>query len=344
MGLDYLKLCDLLWGAGNFSENPITNAINTKKVKAAINAFFNHPTTPEFKKKLQAFNQKKLQALGYAVSTDFADTAGMSFNAFFEMTEYDMGWENYFRQVQVSPYKRSWEIHTVKNGLTFKKLAEGEKVEVQGMNSTKDTISCDRYGGALGWSDEWIRFREVAAMMDLAETFRNRFFENKSAIHYKLIADAAALHPIAYQGVAADGRLRRDIDTLNQAIYQLGKINKGKGYAGNMARPQCILTADPIYMGRIEAAVRATTANMAPVAGKADQLEYTFQRQYSFDPSLSGKIVIGIPGNKSQKADILAPTQFTDTDILTLTYIQAVYAYFGAGIGDTEQFVEVKFA
>lgn len=343
MGIDYLKLCDLIWGPVT-AEMPQTNNLNMIKAKAAIQSFFNAPNSVEFKKKLQAFNKKKMQALGYAVSTDFADTAGMSFNAFFEMANYDMGWENYFKQVQVSPYKNSWEIHTVKNGLTFKKLKEGEKVEIFGMNSTKATISCDRYGGALGWSDELIRFREVAAMMDLAETFRNRYFENKSNIHYNLIAAAAAKHPIAYQGVVADGRLRRDIDTLNEAVYRLGLINKAKGYAGNMAMPQVLLTADPIFMRRIEAAMRATTANMAAAEGKADQVEYVIQRQYSFDDSVSGKIIMGIPGNKSQKADILAPTQFTDSDILTLTYVQAVYAYFGAGIGDDEQFVEVKFA
>jgi hypothetical protein len=111
-----------------------------------------------------------------------------------------------------------------------------------------------------------------------------------------------------------------------------------------MASPQILLTADPIYMARIEAAMRATTANMAPALGSAEQVNYVIQRQYSFDSTLSGKIIMGIPGNKSQKADILAPTQFTDTDILTLTYVQAVYAYFGAGIGDAEQFVDVKFA
>jgi hypothetical protein len=343
MGIDYIKLCDNIWGDIN-SETPITTPEKLLKARVAIQAFLKQPNTPEFRKKLQAYQNKKIQALGYTVSTDFVDTANQSFNAFFEQAEYDMGWENYFKLVPVSPYKRSWEIHTVKNGLAFKKLKEGETVEIYGLNSDKDIISCDKYGGAMGWSDELIRFREVAAMADIAETFRNRYHENKASNHYVLIYNAAKLHPIAYQGAVADGRLRRDIDTLNQGVYQLGKINKGKGYAGNMSRPNVLLTADPIFMGRIEAAIRATTANMAPALAGGTEVNYPIQRQYTFDSNFEGKIIMGIPGNKSQRADILAPTQFTDTNILNLTYIQAVYSYYGAGIGDTEQFVELKFS
>jgi hypothetical protein len=328
MRLDYNKICtDLLSG----------DREKRAQVARAIQAFHREPGTREFQKKIQAM---KIQALGLAVSTDFAETLNKSFNAFFEMNNFDLDYEKVFKTVPVADGKLSWEIHTVKNGLAFRKVAEGETIEVYGMSSTKDTVYCDKYGGALGWTDELMRGREVAAMMDKAETFRNNFYVTKGNAHYLLIYNAGHLHIIPWQ--AGTGQLRRDIATLNYAAYQIGFLNKDKGY-GNTANANFVLYADPIFKSRILAALRSTTTGMQ-VNAEAGQIEANITPVFTFNSNLKGKIIMGLPGFKAQKADIMQPTQFNDTDILSLTYIQAVWAYYGAGIGDTEQFAEVLFA
>jgi hypothetical protein len=331
MQLDYNKICEAILSG---------DKEKMKQVGRAIQAFHNEPKTPTFKQKMQAM---KMQALGIGVSTDFAETIGKTFEAFFEMANFDLDYEKVFKIVPVSPYKNSWEIHTVTNGLAFRKVAEGETIEVFGMESGKQTIYADKYGGALGWTDELMRFREVAAMMDKAETFRNNFYVIKGNAHYLLIAGAGAAHIVTWQGAVADGQLRRDIQTLNQAAYTIGNACKDKGY-GNTANARFVVYADPIFKARIMAALRATTAGMQTTATGAVQIDANIEPVFTFNQNLKGKIVMALPGFKAQRADIMQPTQFNDTDILSLTYIQSVWAYYGAGIGDTEQFAELKFA
>lgn len=331
MQLDYNKICDA-YLSGDKSK--------MADIGRAIQAFHNEPNTPAFRKKLQAM---KIQALGIGVSTDFAETIGKSFEAFFELANFDLDYERVFKVVPVSPFKNSWEIHTVKNGLAFRKLAEGETVEVFGMTSDKQTIYADKYGGALGWTDELMRFREVAAMMDKAETFRNGFYVTKGDAHYLLIVTAAGAHITTWQGVVADGELRRDIKTLNMGAYNIGNLCKAKGY-GNTANAQFVLYADPIFKSRILAALRATTTGLQIPQSVGAQIEANITPIFTFNSNLKGKIIMGLPGFKAQRADIMLPQQFNDTDILSLTYIQSVFAYYGAGIGDTEQFTELKFA
>lgn len=331
MKLDYEKMCDAILSG---------DKEKMKSIGIAIQAFHREPVTPKFRNKIQAM---KIQALGIGVSTDFAETIGKSFEAFFELDNFDLDYEKVFKVVPVSPYKMSWEIHTVKNGIAFRKVAEGETIEVYGMNSTKDTIYADKYGGALGWTDELMRKREVAAMMDKAETFRNAFYVTKGNAHYLLIATAGALHVTPWQGVIADGQLRRDIQTLNQGAYSIGNLCKDKGY-GNTANARFVVYADPIFKARIMAALRATTQMMQVNKTSAVQIDANIEPVFTFNNNLKGKIVMALPGFKSQRADIMLPTQYSDTDILSLTYIQAVWAYYGAGIGDTEQFAELEFA
>jgi hypothetical protein len=329
MNLNYNKICEALLSK---------DREKAKQVSLAIQAFHNEPATREFKQKIQAM---KMQALGIAVSTDFADTANKSFNAFFELANFDLEYEKAFKVVPVSPYKNSWEIHTVKNGLAFRKVAEGETIEVYGMTSTKETIYADKYGGALGWTDELIRFREVAAMMDKAETFRNNFYVVKGDAHYLLMYTAGHLHVLPWQ--AGTGQLRRDIATLSYGAYYIGNACKDKGY-GNTANARFIVYADPIFKSRIMAAIRGTTAGQQAGVAEAIQLDSNIEPVFTFNQHLKGRAIMCLPGFKSQRADIMAPTQFSDTDILSLTYIQAVWAYYGAGIGDSGQYVELQFA
>lgn len=300
------------------------------KVQVALNAFMLKP------KKLIT---KQIQAVG--VSTDFARLTKDAYNVTIEEDNFDLGYQRAFRDVTVGKGQDSWEIYTVTDGLTFRKIPEGGRIRVEGLTGEKITAYVDKYGGALGWTDEMIRFRKIAAMVDMAMIFRNNFWLNKANNHYALLAAATLVNPVlAWQGVAADGQLRRDIQTINEAAFQLSNANKDKGY-GDTANVRMILYANPRDKARINAAFRATT-NQTLGAGNSTvgtELEWNIDVIYTFNASIVARQpVLVLPRNKIQKADVMQPTTFTQPkDPLTLNELQAVWAYYGAVIADTDQ-------
>jgi hypothetical protein len=291
-----------------------------------------------FLKKPKKIYDKAIQAVG--VSTDFEIITKESFNVTIESDNFDMGWEQAFRQVPLGKNQDSWEIYNVSNSLTFYKVEEGQRLECAGLVGTKASAYVDYYGGAIGWTDKMIRFRKVPAMIDMAGIFRNKFWTNKANNHYALLATAAALNTIAYQGVAADGQLRRDVQTLNFGAFTLGDVNKDKGY-GDMANAPLILYANPFDEDRIEAAFRATTSDAARGGLNIGQqlTRRRIKRIYTYNSNIvAGTPILVLPGQKMQKADAMTPTVFTqDVDVLTLNRVQAVWAIYGAIVGDSDQ-------
>lgn len=222
------------------------------------------------KEQMQKIMKGKIQAYadtGTGVSTDFERVFRDSFNVFMATNNFDLGWEKAFKTVPVATGQDSWEIHTVESGLTFKKMKEGQRLDVYGVSGTKVTVYVEKRGGAIGWTDEMLRFRKIAAMLDRMEIFRNRYWENKANEHYALLAAAIVGNTTTYQGAAADGQLRRDIKTINRAAYDLGNATKDSGY-GDTATARLLLYANPLYKERIEAAFTAMTPAMAGALGQ----------------------------------------------------------------------------
>lgn len=301
------------------------------KLTYALQAFVEKPM------RVKKENDKKIQAVG--VSTDFAVITKESFNVTIETDNFDLGWQAAFRQVPLGKNQDSWEIYNVSNSLTFYKVEEGQRIETAGMVGTTALASVDYYGGAMGWTDKMIRFRKVPAMIDMAGVFRNKFWANKADNHYALLATAAALRNVAYQGAAADGRTQRDILTINRAAFLLGDINKDKGY-GDAANAPFILYANPNDEERIEGAFRVTSGQLA--AARESGVSITgrrIKRVYTYNSNIvSGSPILVWPGQKNQRADAMAPTVYNqEVDALTLNRVQAVWAIYGAIVGDTNQ-------
>ena len=141
------------------------NGEDLGKCCIALQAFLNRPKT-----KLK----KQIQAIGISTSTDFPMVTKDSFNVTIESQNFDMGWERAFREIPLGQNQDAWEIYNAANSLTFTKVQEGQRIDVAGYTGSKVTAYVDHYGGAIGWTDKMIRYRKVAAMLDLAETFRNK--------------------------------------------------------------------------------------------------------------------------------------------------------------------------
>jgi hypothetical protein len=302
------------------------------KVTVAIAAFMNQPTT------LLKKQQKQIHAVGMSVSSDFPIITKESFNVTVQSQNFDMGWESAFKLVPLGENQDAWEIYDVANSLTFMKVEEGQRIDVAGFTGTKTTAYVDYYGGALGWTDKMIRYRKVAAMLDLAETFRNRFWSNKANNFYALLAAAGALNLTAYQGAAADGQLQRDVQTINEAAFQLTNRCRNKGY-GNTADAQLIMYYNPRDKARILAAFQVTTANLAAAGRTGDTINYNITLIPTFNTFIvSGTPLLVLPGNKLQRAEGMAPTPYgPEMDLLSLNRVQSVWAIYGGIVGDTDQ-------
>lgn len=327
--LDYMTV--LLDNPGSISQ--MSKEVSC--VRAAMQAFVNKPATI-YKKTIQAARQR-IQAV--AVSTDFDLMTTNAFNVTIEEDNFDMGWEAAFRDVPRDADKDHWEIGTVVNGVTFRKVQEGQRIQVDGMTGDRVLAYVDYYGGAIGFTDKMIRFRKLAQMFDIASGFRNKFFANKADNHYAILAAAAAGNVIAYQGTGADTRIQRDILTLNLGAFTIGDVNKGKGY-GDMANAPLLIYANPYDEDRIEAAFRAITADL--VAGVQRGTAITrrpIRRIYTYNTNIvSGAPLLILPGRKIQKNDAMAPTTYVaPEDVLTLNRVQSVWAIYGAAIADTDQ-------
>jgi len=311
-------------------ENKDESAMN--KCIMALKAYVNEPTIILEKQK------KQIHAVGVSVSSDFPLITKDSFNVTVQSQNFDMGYEKVFRLVPLGTNQDAWEIYDVANSLTFVRVEEGQRIDVAGHTGSKVTAYVDYYGGALGWTDKMIRYRKVPAMLDLAETFRNRFWTNKANNFYALLAAAGALNVTAYQGVAADGQLQRDIQTINQAAYNLTNRCRNKGY-GDTANARLVMYFNPVDKNRILAAFQVTSSALATAGRTGDTVNYMIELVPTFNTFITaGSPLLVLPGQKLQRAEGMAPTPYgPELDILSLNRVQAVWAIYGGIVADTDQ-------
>jgi hypothetical protein len=312
-------------GIGDFNE--------MKKCKHILQGFMQRP---------QMVLKKKIQAM--TVSTDLPQIWGENFVVTVDQADYDLGYEQAFQDVPAVKGKNFWSVISGHTSVTFKKVPEGGKIQVDGKTGDKSYFYVDKYGGAIGWTWESVEFREVFNMLQEAMFFRNKYFENKANIYYGVLQAAAAVNAVTPYDVATDGQLRRDIKTINEAILALTLRLKDKGY-GNMANTPVIIYASRALEGRINAALRASTDAMAngfttgapmgaeTVTGRPIRVIYTYNSNIA-----ANRPLVVVPGITITKQDYMMPTTYTaDTDYLSLNRAQSVWAAFGCGIGDSDQ-------
>jgi len=315
-----------------------TNRIEDIKVRAAIRDFV-FGRYEQTKSRIAAL-KSKVQSV--AVSTDFPINITQMFNITDEKANYDMGYEAAFRDVPRDATKNFWEIVTSHPGLTFRRIPEGGRIRVEGMTGDLVYAYVDHYGGALGWTDAMIRWRQIALMYDRATAFRDAFFINKADNLYLLLATAASLHVTLWQAGAT--QLIRDLATLNLSSFNLGNVNKDKGYAVTGTTP-FILYANPLDETRIEQAFAATNANliMGGIAA-AGMTGRPIRRVYTYNQFITARHpILVLPGQKIQKNEALAPTTYVaPEDILTLNRMTSVWSIYGAAVADDEQCMQIN--
>lgn len=290
-----------------------------------------------------AIAKKKIQAV--AVSTDLVNSYGNAIDVITGAPNFDMGWEQAFKNITLMPGQDFWEIYDVTNGVTIKKIKEGGRVKIDKFEGASTLAYVDYYGGALGYTDKVVRFRKIQQMIDKAELFRNTYWVNKSNNHYVLLATAAALNPLAWQGTGTN-TLTRDIATINRAAFNILNRVKDKGYDPNIAGAQLLLYYNPLDASRMLAALAATTAMLAQQGITGAAVNFNVKPVQTFNQYIvSGHPIMVLPGHKIQKAEAMSLTDFPmPKDPFTLNEAVAFWAIYGAAVADTDQCERLSLA
>jgi hypothetical protein len=267
-----------------------------------------------------------------------------------EAKNFDFGYEAAFRPVALDSVngvsKLTWEIVTASDNIVFSEMAEGEAPVIAGKTADRIFARCTRKSGALGWTEELIRDRALAVLIDNAEMFRNKFYYDKANRHYAGMTAASSVNSaITWQSTTetVGVNLDRDRKTLNVAAGYLANLLKDKGY-GDTANATFLLFINPTAMkSRIQTALStAMTGVIVPT-----QVVWNIVPVYTLNANLPATSTTGImvlPGNKIQRADAMAPTSFMKANVASMTYEEYVHAFYGYAIADTDQLVNVQFA
>ena len=271
------------------------------------------------------------------------------FNVVQAIPEFDTWWQQSFRGVQLKKGQLSWEIADVAVGLTFELIPEGGKAKIYGVSGESTDAKINKYGAGIGVTWEITEGRKLYKFIQLMEQVRARLNNLWANTHYGLLATAAALTAVVWQGVVTDPIIERDIATINLGYETIGAAVKDKGY-GDVANVPMIMYAQPALKSRIMQALRATSSDIivgrqagaaTSVAGKI--VEYNVIPYFSYNSNITAnKVIMVLPGWKLQNAMYLRELGLSEKDIETLSEIRTYWTAFGAIVADTDQTVELS--
>jgi hypothetical protein len=306
----------------------------------SIQAFFQGVAVKEGDKVIQAFSG----------SSDLPQLTKDVFNVVNTVPNFDTLWQGAFQGVQLKKGQLSWEIADVAAGLVFELIPEGGKIKFYSVSGNVVTAKIEKYGAGIGVTWEMIEGRKLYQFVDLMSQVRARLADIWADIHYGLLGTAAATNPVAWQGVATDPVIDRDIATINEGYQTIGDAVKDKGY-GDTANAEMLLYASPLLKARINQAMRATSPDIVSgrrdgaASSKAGQVvEYNVTPFFTWNAAVpANKAVMVLPRNKIQNSAYMQELSLSEKDIATLSEMKAYWSAFGAIVADADQTAELAF-
>jgi len=288
-------------------------------------------------------DKKAIQA--FTGSTDLDKITTNVWNAFQETPNFDMFWQEAFRSVPLRKGQLEWTIGTVTSGVILQILEEGEKVRYARIEGTTVKASVDLYGSGLEISWKTMEGRDLANFYNAMMDFRAKRMKEYADLHYGLLAAAGALNTVAWQGVAEDKTIDRDIQTLNVGYNTIGEATKDSGY-GDTANARQILYASPNLRQRINAAFRATSADVVRGSNQGTTLiDSQIDVRYTYNSAIpANKAILVLPGNKIQNSVYMDEKSFERQNPDNLSWLKSSFTAFGAIVADSDQTAELSFA
>jgi len=286
--------------------------------------------------------QQALQAFGSAA--DFPTVPNQILEKFHAVPSYDTGFEEIFDiRDFTGTNEAGFDILDVEDGLTFAKVALGDKALIFKMAGSKVSVSFDLYGGGLGWSRLLIDDRKYWTLEDNAVAFVNKWAHDKAAAFYALIEAIGVGQNITWQNpdpaaLANTDALytaNRDAQTLNKAAETLFLNLKDKGYGVTPANTP-VLVATPLeIVGRLN---KALGLLLQGFAGSPNQVSYKFRLIPTTMFAASTSYYPCIPKIKAKGGNRMNLTIFNKFDEEAYADIAVGWGRYGGAIGDQEQF------
>lgn len=297
---------------------------------------YTHRPQKRFQEKVQAFLK----------TSDLPEPVTNVFDTFTDTENFDMLWQPAFKDAsnRIEAGRDFWETLTLDEGSAWQLIPEGHSVKIQTRSGELAQVKVAKFGDGIAWTDEMIRFRKIGPMLDLAEDFRKGYFKDKADRHYNLLTTSAGAIEAADD--TGSSTLEKDINTLNNAAFNL--LNGLKDTRNLPMTTPLLLYTTPQMQTRLNRAL-AEVSQAFP--GSTTRVTYNITPVYTFNDNLPAAVttesfagLLVVPGEKIQAATIMQPTFFNDTDILSLSFIQTAFSYYGAGVLDINQIRQVGFA
>jgi hypothetical protein len=334
------------WDVVNFKD-----ATHRKQLSAALQYFLALPdlfvpkrfdAIEQFKKDRTEFRGLLARAQEFATTADFPASILPLIEKFHSLPLYDNGYEMIFDVRDFSGSARNgFDILDVESGLTFRRIAVGDKLDVFAMSGTLARVYFSFYGGALGWHRQLFDDKEYWTIEDNAIAFRNNAYQFRASVYYALIEAVGAAQNIAWQAspdTLAPGTrgylASRDAATMNAAAQNIILNCANKGYGLTPANANFIVLCPLQLRGRVK---QALAFNMDNFTESPTQVDYKFTQVTTTMLATTDVYYVILPKNKLKAGYRMDLTLFSDFDILSYTDTQAGWMRYGGAIGDTEQ-------
>lgn len=315
-------------------KTPLDSAQQERFLKLSLQAFMHGVADVEDKVSIQAFSG----------SSDLPALTKDVFDVTPAVPNFDLGWQRCFKGIQLQKGQLEWEIADVSQAIEFREIPEGGKVDIGRVSGNKLTVGIKKYGAGLGITWEIMEGNKLYAFAERLDLTRAKLYGKWGEVHYGLLAAAAHLHTVAWQGVEANKTIDRDILTLNAGAYLIGNATKDKGY-GDTANAPMVVYANPTLRSRINAAIRATREQILASGGQGTPVDWPLEAVYTFSAKIpSGKAVMVLPGQKIQNSVYLRELGLSKQEIESLNEIRTYWTAFGAAVGDSDQCAELSFS
>lgn len=298
--------------------------------KTAVQAFMEEPKKV-YREKVQAFLK----------SSDLPVPVTDTFQNFTDTTNYDMLWEAAFADVSNRLVNGRVEIVTSSENSVWRLIPEGHAVEVSTGSATLTDFEVSKFGAGIGWTQEMITRRQVGRMMDLAMDFRNRFWQDKADRHYTLLTNGSG-NTLGDTGSTTAANIT-DINTAAFTVLNAVKNTRNLPVSTNLLlyAPVQARSIIDVALGQLSQAYNGSTK----------LVRYNITPMYTFNSNMpstaTGSVytcLMVIPGHKIQMAEAMPVTFYNDTDVLSLTFIQTAFSFYGAIVADTNQIATFDLA
>ncbi len=282
----------------------------------------------------------------YISENDIAKVITQTFDVESDLAMFDANSILAFKQVNFDEGQDSVEVVDVRNGVTFKQIREGEKVDLTKISAESTYIKAVYLGGGVEIPFRLFENRKFSQIVDLLTELRNAAYRDKYNYLYKLlVAGGTANTTINWQGTGTDPIAKRDILTLNLIASTLGQDNR---YKSN-AMSEILIYCHPNLEPRLRAAINYTTYSAGnidvAITSRPIRIIPTYELVDANNNSLPvTRVAAVLPQRRVVYAEKIPLQNFTQQDIISFSQVFTARIGMAAAVADVKQTLLANFA